>query len=146
MAISNREASSILSDLGATACTDITGFGLAGHLLEMLTKDGTEVALTLDDIPILGGSLESLDQKIFSSLHADNRAVSRYISAPQKLTLDPKYEILFDPQTSGGLLASLPPELAGICLERLLDAGHQHVSIIGTVSNTKSGLPKISIK
>ena len=146
MAISNREASSILSDLGATACTDITGFGLAGHLLEMLTKDGTEVALILDDIPTLGGSLESLDQKIFSSLHADNRAVSRYISAPQKLTLDPKYEILFDPQTSGGLLASLPPELAGICLERLLDAGHQHVSIIGTVSNTKSGLPKISIK
>ena len=112
----------------------------------MLPKDGAEVAITLDDIPILGGSLESLDQEIFSSLHDDNRTVSRYIEAPKKLTLDPKYEILFDPQTSGGLLASLPPELAGICLKQLLEAGHQHASIIGTVSNTKSDLPKISIK
>ena len=146
MAISNQEASSIFLRMKATACTDITGFGLAGHLIEMLMKDNIEVSITLDDIPIMNGALYSLKQGVFSSLHADNRTVSSYISGKSNLVEMARYEILFDPQTSGGLLASIPSELAAICLNQLLEAGYESASVIGKVSNINTDEPKITIE
>ena len=146
MTMSNQAASSIFSRIKATACTDITGFGLAGHLIEMLVKDNVEVSITLNDIPIMDGALNSLKQGIFSSLHADNRAVSSYISDQRNLEKTAQYEILFDPQTSGGLLASIPSEFAEICLNQLLDAGYQGAKVIGQVSNINTDEPKIFIE
>lgn len=146
MAISNQEASSILVKLKATACTDITGFGLAGHLLEMLAKDRIEVSINLDDIPIMDGAVNSLKQGIFSSLHEDNRTVSSYISGNSNLSKMPKYEILFDPQTSGGLLASISSELAEICVNQLIGAGYQSTRIIGRVLCSNTEEPKIIIE
>ena len=146
MAISNQEASSILVKLKATACTDITGFGLAGHLLEMLAKDRIEVSINLDDIPIMDGAVNSLKQGIFSSLHEDNRTVSSYISSHSNLSKMPKYEILFDPQTSGGLLASISSELAEICVNQLIEAGYQSTRIIGRVLCSNTDEPKIVIE
>ena len=146
MTMSNQAASSIFSRIKATACTDITGFGLAGHLIEMLVKDNIEVSITLNDIPIIDGALNSLKQGIFSSLHADNRAVSSYISDQRNLEKTAQYEILFDPQTSGGLLASIPSEFAEICLNQLLDAGYQGAKVIGQVSNINTDEPKIFIE
>lgn len=146
MAISNQEASSILVKLKATACTDITGFGLAGHLLEMLAKDRIEVSINLDDIPIMDGAVNSLKQGIFSSLHEDNRTVSSYISGHSNLSKMPKYEILFDPQTSGGLLASISSELAEICVNQLIGAGYQSTRIIGRVLCSNTEEPKIIIE
>ena len=146
MANSNQAASSILSRMKATACTDITGFGLAGHLIEMLAKDNIEVSITLDDIPMMDGALNSLKQGIFSSLHSDNRAVSSYISDQSNLGKKAQYEILFDPQTSGGLLASIPSELAEMCLNQLLEAGYQGARVIGKVLNINTDEPKIIIE
>jgi len=146
MAISNQEASSILVKLKATACTDITGFGLAGHLLEMLAKDRIEVSINLDEIPIMDGAVNSLKQGIFSSLHEDNRTVSSYISSHSNLSKMPKYEILFDPQTSGGLLASISSDLAEICVNQLIGAGYQSTRIIGRVLCSNTEEPKIIIE
>ena len=146
MAISNQEASSILVKIKATACTDITGFGLAGHLFEMLTNDRIEVSINLDDIPIMDGAIKSLEQGILSSLHEDNRAVSSYISDHSNRSKITKYEILFDPQTSGGLLASIPSELAEICVSQLIRAGYQSTSIIGRVLKSNTEKPNIIIE
>ena len=132
--------------LKATACTDITGFGLAGHLLEMLAKDRIEVSINLDDIPIMDGAVNSLKQGIFSSLHEDNRKVSSYISGHSNLSKMPKYEILFDPQTSGGLLASISSELAEICVNQLIEAGYRSTRIIGRVLCSNTDKPKIVIE
>ena len=146
MAMSNRVASTIFAELGATSCTDITGFGLAGHLTEMLSADNVEVELILENIPALSGSLKALKQKTFSSLHTDNSLASRNIPNRKAFTQNLKYELLFDPQTSGGLLASIPYELAELCLTRLRDSGYTHASAIGEVSNLNTESPTIILK
>jgi len=146
MAISNRAASEIFIELGATSCTDITGFGLIGHLIEMLTTDNVEVELTLENIPALPGSLEALKQKIFSSLHTDNSAASYNILNQEDFRQNPKYQLLFDPQTSGGLLASMPYELAETCIARLHDSGYPHASVVGQAQNLHANGPSITLK
>ena len=78
MLISNRMASRIFSNHSATACTDITGFGLAGHLLEMMEASNAEVDIELDSLPLLPGALECLKAGIISSLHQENAAVREY--------------------------------------------------------------------
>ncbi|MGB5596283.1 MAG: selenide, water dikinase SelD [Crocosphaera sp.] len=131
--LSNKKASEILSKFGATACTDITGFGLIGHLLEMMKASQLSVELNLDKIPTLTGSIETIQQGITSSLHPKNLEAKTYISNDKKLDKLPKYALLFDPQTSGGLLASLPVENAHHCLQELIKAGYIDSQIIGTV-------------
>jgi selenide,water dikinase len=80
MLISNREAAEYFCQFQATACTDITGFGLAGHLLEMIGPSKTSVELNLNSLPVLTGALDCIDQKIFSSLHGDNSLAMEAIS------------------------------------------------------------------
>ena len=139
MAISNRSAAAALSKHRATACTDITGFGLAGHLLEMLEADGVEVEISLSDIPVLAGALETLGEQIFSSLHQDNSAVSDSIVNHQAFIHDPRYQLLFDPQTAGGLLAGVPEAAAEDCLRELRDSGHVDARAIGRVAEVRAG-------
>ena len=75
MLVSNRFASELATDFGVRSCTDITGFGLAGHLLEMIGP-GIGVEIELDKIPCLSGSLEVINGlKIRSSLHDANKSV-----------------------------------------------------------------------
>ncbi|MEA5512111.1 selenide, water dikinase SelD [Crocosphaera sp. UHCC 0190] len=133
MLISNQKASEILLEFGATACTDITGFGLLGHLLEMMKASQVSVKLDLDNIPVLLGSIDTVKQGIFSSLHSQNLAVATYISNRQKVLNLPKYSLLFDPQTSGGLLAAIPQKNAEKCLRKLIDLGYNQSSIMGEV-------------
>src|SRR5690349_14196539 len=85
----------------ATACTDVTGFGLFGHLGEMLRAGGCAARLDLAAIPLLPGAREALGQGIRSTLHEGNRA------AVAGLVDDPPAALL-DPQTAGGFLAGLP--------------------------------------
>ncbi len=133
MLMSNRQGSSLLIEHGATACTDITGFGLAGHLLEMLEPDRVEVELILSDIPALAGALELLGRGITSSLHQDNRRLARDVYNSEAYANDPTFELLFDPQTAGGLLATLPQDSADACLEALHQAGYHQATRIGRV-------------
>lgn len=146
MLLSNRAAAECFIRHQATACTDITGFGLAGHLFEMLQNDNIELELNLADIPALDGALDTLGQGIFSSLHKDNSLVSKAIYNQEAFQKDPKFELLFDPQTAGGLLASVPEASAEACLEQLRDAGYEQAKAIGIVANTNADLPAIILK
>ena len=107
MLISNKRASDVLSEIDVEACTDITGFGLIGHLCEMLEASQCKAEINLDKIPLLLGAKELSLQNIRSSLYPQNFEIIKSLSITDKVHVHPSFPLLFDPQTSGGLLASL---------------------------------------
>ena len=124
MLLSNQLGSECLLQYNASACTDVTGFGLLGHLLEMVQASGVGVELQLEHLPILTGARETIAQGIFSSLHPENLQASRYISNLESVSHHPHYPLLFDPQTAGGLLASVPADNANDCIAQLKALGY----------------------
>ena len=131
MKLRNADALEIFRTNGVTACTDVTGFGLAGHLYEMMTASKCGVCIKLEGLPILEGSLNTLrDMGIKSTLHDGNRLVASRI----KESSHEKFELLFDPQTSGGLLGSLPASSAEACVSELRQAGYHDATAIGIVT------------
>ena len=130
MCQSNRLGAQCLREHGATACTDLTGFGLLGHLLEMTRPSGVDAELDLSALPVLEGAEETSAAGILSSLQPANVRLRRALRNQQAALSHPRYALIFDPQTAGGLLASIPQERAGACLEALralgLRAGSSH--------------------
>jgi selenide,water dikinase len=129
----------------ATACTDVTGFGLLGHLVEMTKASGVDVEIKLEKIPWLDGACETVAAGIFSSLHPQNIRLRRAIRNPEKVTSSPFYPLLFDPQTAGGLLASVSADQAEACLAELKTLGYDRAAMIGTVQPSSSSLEPISV-
>jgi len=130
---SNQAAATCFLNHGATACTDITGFGLIGHLLEMVNASQVSVEIDLTTIPALDGALETLQRGIFSSLHPANHQAARHIQNSAQFSHHPRYSLLCDPQTSGGLLAALPLEQANDCLAALKALGYDRSQPIARV-------------
>lgn len=131
---SNQLAAQVFVRHKAHACTDITGFGLLGHLREMLTAASVEVALNLAALPVLDGALACFAQGIFSSLHADNARQASVVTNLAAYMQQPRLPLLFDPQTAGGLLAAVPAAVAEHCLADLHASGYRAAVCIGTVS------------
>jgi len=130
----SQKASEILSPK-AHGMTDVTGFGLAGHLTQMMINSGTQAILDKAQIPILDAAVTYANMGMKSSLWSANRA------AIPNWTHDDTGEmaLLFDPQTAGGLLASVPKEMAQELETALIDAG-ETASIIGEVTKGPPGL------
>ena len=133
MLVSNQDAASCLHRQGATACTDVTGFGLLGHLLEMTRASDADVQLELNAVPLIDGAEQTVAAGILSSLQPQNVRLRRAVRDPESLSDHARYPVLFDPQTSGGLLASVPAGAALACLEELHELGYSHAAIIGRV-------------
>ena len=125
MARSNGAAAAVLRRFAVSACTDITGFGLAGHLMEMLRASGAGAVLDGDALPALPGARALAAQGIESTLAPENRAAT---GLPDGADI----ALLADPQTSGGLLAGLPASQAEACIAALWAAGCEAV-IVGRV-------------
>ena len=103
------DAARALLAAGAHACTDVTGFGLAGHLAEMIrASDDVGVELHLDSLPVLPGAIDLFAQGFASSLQPANLRARHLIDGLDRISGHAKIPLLFDPQTAGGLLASLP--------------------------------------
>ena len=134
MTQSSRAAAGILRQHGATACTDITGFGLLGHLLEMLRASGTGARLRMDAVPVLDGARECLARGYRSSLHENNRSNLAALVAPVMGATAQAIEILLDPQTAGGLLAGIPAAQTQGCVAALRAAGYRAAAVIGACS------------
>ena len=133
MTRSNSDAVNIAKNFTIQACTDITGFGLAGHCLEM-TRPGLGIELQLSNVPVMNGATECLHALgITSSLHEANKRSSGLSG------LTSAAEILFDPQTSGGLLFSVPAEESETLVSTLKSGGYKQASIVGQVT-TSSGI------
>ena len=122
----------------AHAMTDVTGFGLAGHLLEMLDASATAATIQLSQVPLMPGALELSEAGHGSSLLPANAAATSWrMTAPP----DPRVALLNDPQTAGGLLAAVPGDMAKALLAALHLKGHQ-AAIIGEVTE---GAPHLTV-
>ncbi len=142
---SNREAAGCLHQQGATACTDLTGFGLLGHLVEMTRPSGVDATLELSSLPVLDGAEETVAAGILSSLQPANVRLRRAIRNPGAVKDHPRYPLVFDPQTAGGLLASIPADRADACVRELRSLGYPHTAVIGQVSAQGEGLEPIQL-
>ena len=140
---SSAPAAACLLAHGASACTDVTGFGLLGHLNEMLRASDADAVLDPAAIPALGGALALVARGIASSLHADNlAALAALDNAGRSHPLAP---LLIDPQTAGGLLAGLPADRAGRCLDELRRLGCR-AALIGHVEAAGGGGPRVHLE
>ncbi len=128
---SNRQAATCIFDHGATACTDITGFGLLGHTIEMTKASAVNVEIDLESLPILDGAQQTTQLGILSSLQPANLRFGQQVHNSGNALHHENYPLLFDPQTSGGLLASVPTGQAQSCLKALHDLGYGNAAVIG---------------
>ncbi|MEX2449307.1 MAG: selenide, water dikinase SelD, partial [Rhodospirillales bacterium] len=130
---SNRAGARCLLEHGASACTDVTGFGLLGHLVEMTKASGTDAVIDLARVPLMEGAEETVQAGIFSSLQPQNVRLRRAIKNGSDFPDDPHVALLFDPQTAGGLLAGVPEDRAAACVAALNKLGYASAAVIGTV-------------
>ena len=139
MADLNKTASEIMQNYPVNACTDVSGFGLLGHLLEMARASKVEVNLFSDKVPVIndvrkfvtaniipGGTLNNLDY------------VSEFVEFPDNFSKNNKI-ILADAQTSGGLLISVPREYTKQLVNELITKGVHDTCVIGEVIRKKKG-------
>ena len=145
MVQSNRKAALCLFSHGASACTDVTGFGLLGHTVEMTKASGVDVEIDLDLLPIFEGAEETVRLGILSSLQPANVRLRRAIRNMESAREHIRYPLIFDPQTSGGLLASMPPESAQYCLRALYALGYDKAAIIGRVTAESDHLEPVTL-
>ena len=131
--------SRILQDHGARAMTDVTGFGLIGHAHEM--AEAGRVGLSLDPaaLPALDGALALLAQGFASTLAPENQRARQALADDGGWAATPEFELLFDPQTAGGLLAAMPADRAETCLAGLRRLG-ETASVVGTVTTATDAL------
>lgn len=139
MLLSNRAAAETFQAHGVTTCTDISGFGLVGHLREMFGSDNRIVRLLLNDLPVLPGAAELAKDGLASSMAAANRSNALLVNSTR--LNDDLAPILFDPQTAGGLLAAVPSDSAEALLEELVERGYSQAAIIGEVAEGSSARP-----
>lgn len=134
--------SQIAVDSGVKAGTDVTGFGLMGHLIEMLTTSHVSAVLDLNRVPVLFGAMELIEQGIESSLAPENKKLARQVEASTELWDQARFKVLFDPQTCGGLLLGLGESVREKFVEAVVDANLPEPICIGRVTDKgTSGKP-----
>ena len=133
----NRTAAEVFAHFDVHAATDVTGFGLAGHGLEMAKASGVRLEIEMDSLPIMDGALRMYRQGVNTGMNRPNRELSeKHVRFAPGIDREHE-EIAFDPQTSGGLLCAIPEDQAAETLSRLLEAGVSEARIIGTVHEYK---------
>lgn len=122
------------------ACTDITGFGISGHLLELARASGVKVLLDYSELPIYPGALDMYRKGVTTQSNEPNwMMVQQYLEI--RVTLPKREEeILYDPQTSGGLLLAVPAAQADDLLASLAEAGVKTAARVAEVTDGKPGI------
>lgn len=131
---SNAAASRVARAVGASACTDVSGFGLAGHLGEMLRASKVSAVVDLGAVPLLPGVAPLLARGHRSTFHPENAKARRALRVAPPAAGRPELGVLFDPQTSGGLLFGVAPERAEEAVAALCAGGDAEAAVIGEVT------------
>ena len=131
---SNAAASRVARESGASACTDVSGFGLAGHLGAMLRASATSARIALDALALLGGARECFARGLRSTAHLENAKARSTLRIDPAIAARPDLDALFDPQTSGGLLFGVSAARADDAVARLRAAGDVAAVCIGEVT------------
>ena len=120
----NKEAARIIGQIGATACTDITGFSLLGHGYEMAQKGGVRLRFIFERLPFVSGAAAYAEDNLFPGGSCNNqRAYERWVDFTPGLSEEMQL-LLFTPETSGGLLAAISPQKLNPLLDRFAEVGH----------------------
>jgi selenide, water dikinase len=139
MSTLNRMASEVMLETGVHACTDITGFGLAGHALEMI--DGTDKGIVVfaGAMPVFPETRELAEMGMVPGGLYRNRDYRKHLVDIQPGVNEFHAEIIFDPQTSGGLLIAVAADKADLLLTKLHQAGVAEAAVIGEVVDKHPG-------
>jgi selenide,water dikinase len=146
MLFSNQYAAGLCDEFDVAGLTDVTGFGLAGHLMEMLRASEAAAEISLGSIPMLPGVAELVREGLESSLAPANRAVEVEMETAEMWRTKPQYRVLFDPQTSGGLLMGVPERRVPSLLGRLAQQSAVPSAVIGCVVEYRQGAARIQVR
>ncbi|MCP4406867.1 MAG: selenide, water dikinase SelD [Gammaproteobacteria bacterium] len=145
MLVSNQQAAACLQRFNATACTDLTGFGIIGHLIEMTKASEVDATIVMDALPLLDGAMDTVAAGILSSLQPQNLRLRRAVQEFENASKHPVFPLLFDPQTAGGLLAGVPAEQVDACVDELRLLGYSDTQIIGQIEKLSDEQAPIKI-
>jgi selenide,water dikinase len=145
MLTSNAAAARVADEFELESVTDITGFGLAGHLLEMLRASDVGAEIRLGTLPLLPGAETLLASGWASTLAPANRAAEAEMQAQPAIRQSPRYAALFDPQTSGGLLLAVTASRTERLCERLQQLGMHQARALGHVKAIDHGDARLSV-
>lgn len=140
MSALNKEASALMVELGAHACTDITGFGLIGHASHFIQEAKYGIKLDIAAIPVFDEALDLVKKELYPGGLVNNRSFYSPLVEFGRRVAEYRRNMLFDPQTSGGLLIALAPPSAEILVERLRRGGAPGAAIIGEIVKTPRGM------
>jgi selenide, water dikinase len=140
----NRAAAEAMTAAGVTTATDITGFGLAGHLSEIAAQSGVELEVYGAAIPVFDGVMDLIRDGVISGAVERNRDYASAFVKTQKGAGEDLETLLYDPQTSGGLLIAVRKSKAPALLAALKKRGVGHATVIGKV--TRRGPGKIILR
>jgi selenide, water dikinase len=141
MDASNAPAAQVFARYGVRGCTDVTGFGLLGHLAEMLRASRASAEIELGRVPILLGAVDLVRRGVESSLVRHNESALRDFTVA--VDRDDRVRVLIDPQTSGGLLAGVAAGLAEQCVAELRARGCAAAIVGRVVSDLPAGQGRI---
>jgi len=141
MSTLNKTASEIMLKYNVSACTDITGFGLAGHLIEMTGDSAFTVNIDSKNLPLLDGALDNAAMGLIPGGLYRNRDYIGERCIIEDSVAQELADIIFDPQTSGGLIIAVPESEADLLLKEITDSGNRWARIIGKVkASDKPGI------
>lgn len=135
----NRAAAEIMVRQGATACTDVTGFGLIGHLAQMVIQSGVTAEIWSDRLPLFPGVLDYARQGVYSGANERNAEFSAARTAFDAGIGEEVKAVLYDAQTSGGLLIAFPSDRAEEALAEMRRADVPHAAIVGRIAGRSEG-------
>ncbi len=133
MAALNRDAAGVMSHFDVSACTDVTGFGLLGHLAEMVSGSGAGVRVFADQVPVIAEALEFAAMGLIPAGAYKNREFRESMVTFADTVERTRQDVLFDPQTSGGLLICVSPAHAVGIIAALKDSGIGDAADIGEI-------------
>ena len=129
----NKNASELMVKMNASAATDVTGFGLLGHLTEMALQSGVSFEVYAESVPLFDKVLEYLGQGMVSGALERNREyASQYVEINKDVGEETE-NALYDPQTSGGLLIAVPEKRSAQLINLLHRKGIRQATVIGRV-------------
>jgi selenide,water dikinase len=133
MAALNRDAAEIMSNFTISACTDVTGFGLLGHLAEMVCGSGTSARIFSDQVPLIAEALEFAAMGLIPAGAYKNREFRESMIEFAEIVARSRQDVLVDPQTSGGLLISVDAHQSEKLVSALKDAGIHDAAWVGEI-------------
>jgi selenide,water dikinase len=144
MSTLNEKAAAAMQEIGVNACTDVTGFGLMGHAAEMIADSGVGLVIDTAAVPYFPAAEELAAQGMVPGGLGRNRDFRKSIVDIDQAVEEFPAEIVFDPQTSGGLLIAVPAEKAAALLEKLHGAGITAAAVIGEATAAHPGRIRLS--